>query len=175
MAACSPAANRPWTSSAVSRHSSGRTWACRPGELLLFAFVEQLLRAEAGVGPTVGQQVLHGGFVEVGPLALAVGAVGAAHVGALVGPQAQPTEVVDDAGVVRARGAFEVGVLDAEHHGAAVVPGVQIVVEGGAGTAHVEGARRTGSETYADVGHRRVSLAAPPAPPPARRCPRAAR
>ncbi len=127
--------------------------------MLLLALVEQFLRAEAGIGPPVGEQLLHGGLVEVGPLALPVGTVVAANVGTFVGLQPEPGQIVDDAGVVVARGALEVGVLDAQHQGAAVMAGVEEVVERRAGAAHVQRTRGTGSEAYAYVGHADVSLA----------------
>ena len=61
-------------------------------------------------------------------------------------------------GVVLGGGPLEVGVLDAQHHGALVVPGVEEVVERGAGAAHVQRAGGAGSEAYANVGHGHDSL-----------------
>ncbi len=108
------------------------------GQLLLFQSVELLLRAEAGVRASGGQELLHSRLIQAGTLALAVRSERTAHVRALVGLQAQPFEVAHDAGVVLGGGPLEVGVLDAKHHGAAVVPGEQVVVESGAGTPHVQ-------------------------------------
>ena len=147
------------------------------GELLLLLLIQEFLRAEAAVGQTFGQKLLDGGFVEIGPLALAVGTVGSADIGTFVGPEAEPGQVVDDAGVVLGGRPLEVGVFDAQHHGALVVPGVEEVVERGAGAPHVQRAGGAGGEAYADVGHGVSSLSSfsRPGPRPAPRSPRAFR
>ena len=107
--------------------------------------VELLPGAEAAVGLALGQQALG-----VGPVA---GGVLALEERALVPGEAEPAEPVEDDPGVRLGAALAVGVLDAEHEGAAGVPGVEPVEERGAGAADVEVAGGRRSEADAGWGH----------------------
>src|SRR3989449_4864252 len=68
----------------------------------------------------------------------------------LVPVEAEPAQAVEDDAGVLVRGAFLVGVFDAEQELAARVAGEQPVEEGGAGAADVEVAR--GRRGEADAG-----------------------
>ena len=78
--------------------------------------------------------------------ALAVGAVGAALVGAFVGFEAGPLEGVEDVLFGSGDVAALVGVFDAEDEGAAVAAGIEIVIEDGADAAEVKAAGGAGGE-----------------------------
>jgi len=119
-----------------------------PGQLFLPPFVEQFLGAEAGIGPPVRQQPAHRRLVQPTPLALPVGSVGASHIGTLIGAQPQPGQVAKETGLMRPRRALEVGVFDAEHHGAAVMTGIEEVIESRTGAADMKRSGRTGSEAH---------------------------
>ena len=80
--------------------------------------------------------------VDGGTLGLAVRAVRAADLHALVPIQAEPTQRVEDLVVALLGIAGGVGVLDAEHEGAAGVAGFGPVEQGGADHTHMRGAGR---------------------------------
>ena len=79
--------------------------------LLRLAVGGQLLgRAEAGVGPVLGQQSVDGGRVERPALRLTIRPVGSArrlagHLRSLVPLEAQPVQAVEDVALVGERGA----------------------------------------------------------------------
>src|SRR5574337_423396 len=101
--------------------------------------------AEAAVGLALGQETPGVGLVP--------GEFGALEERALVPGDAEPGEPVEDHLGVGVGGALLVCVLDAEHEGAAGLPGVEPVEEGGAGTADMEIAGGAGSEPDARYGH----------------------
>src|SRR5690606_40567649 len=70
-------------------------------------------------------------------------------VGTLVRIEAEPGHAVEDRLDGLLRGALQVGVLDPQHEGALVVPGIGPGEERGAGPADVEVARRAGGEAGA--------------------------
>src|SRR5262249_3290402 len=94
-------------------------------------------RAHAAVGAPLREQLLDRGVVALPALALAEGP--------LVPVEVEPAQAVEDGGLRLARRALGVGVLDAQHEGAAVPAREGPVEEGGACPAHVQeprGARR---------------------------------
>ena len=107
----------------------------------LAALVDLLLRAVAVVGLAgLVQRARHLG-VRVEPLGLQVGAVGAADLRALVPVETEPAQRVDHRGVALGGVAGEVGVLDAQHQGAAEVTGERPVEQRAADVADVQRAR----------------------------------
>mmetsp|Transcript_7884 Transcript_7884/g.19695 ORF Transcript_7884/g.19695 Transcript_7884/m.19695 type:complete len:603 (-) Transcript_7884:9-1817(-) len=121
---------------------------------LLLHGVQLLVGAEAGVRVAGRHQLVGQLLVDVRALGLAVGAVRAAHVGALVPVQAQPLEVAHHGLLGRARGARSVRVLDAQHELAAVAFGVQVVEQRGARAAHVQVAGGGGRKAHAHLSAR---------------------
>ncbi len=88
-------------------------------------------------------------LVGVGALGLEVGAAGSAHLGALVPIKAHPLQgAQNDLGVLLG-GTLGIGVLDAQHEGAAHGAGEGPVVNGRAGAADVQLARRRRREANA--------------------------
>ena len=88
--------------------------------------------------------------INIAPLALAVGAVGAALVGTLVPVEPEPIQAVEN-DLVRLGGvAFFVGVLDAQDELPAVAAGVEPVEKGRAGAAHMQVAGRRRRESGAN-------------------------
>ncbi len=118
----------------------------------LVALVELLLRAVAVVGPTGLEEPGSHVGVDVVPLGLAVRRERAAHLRPLVPVEPEPPHDLEQGLVGLDRVAGGVGVLDAEHEGAAVVPGERPVEERGAGEADVRRAGRRRAEPHA---HRR--------------------
>ena len=113
-----------------------------------------VLVALVGGGALVHAPQLHQ-FLEIAvvnllALALVVGGVGTALALALVPVQPQPAHACENGlhGVLHM--AFLVGVLDAQHKGAAHLAGKQIVEQGGASPADVQIAGRRGGKTGAD-------------------------
>lgn len=85
--------------------------------------------------------------VERGPLGLAVGAGGAADVGAFVPWQAEPLQRLVDLGLGAGDEAAPIGVFDAQDELASGLAGEQEVVQGGARPADVQSAGGRGSES----------------------------
>ena len=105
------------------------------------------LGAEALVGVTLREELVGCGHVALRTIALAERP--------FVPVEAEPLQGVLDPGDPLFAGARAVGVLDAEHEGAALVPREHPVEERGAHAPHVELARGRGRVTDADLGHRR--------------------
>ena len=119
----------------------------------LAAHLVLLGRAKAGVGAAVGVELGQCLAVGVEALGLQVGAVRAAHLGALVPVKAQPAHGADDEVDVFLGGALGVGVLDAQDELAAGGAGIGPVVDGSAGAADVELARGAGGKADANFSH----------------------
>ena len=112
---------------------------------------ELLGRAEARIRLALVPQALCGVAVELHAVGLAVGAVVAAHLGALVPVESQPAHgAQDDLSVLLGRAGW-VGVIDAQDEGAVVRAGKCPVVDCGASAAHVELAGGGGRKAHAHV------------------------
>ncbi len=117
------------------------------------------------VGLVLPEEPLGGFLVERQPLHLAIRPVRpargqAGHLRSLVPLEAQPVEPVEDVALVLDGRARRVGVLQAQHEGAAHVAGEEEVVERGAGRPDVQRTRRAGGDATAD-GHGAVGLRQP--------------
>ena len=111
------------------------------GALLGVEGLQPLLGAEAVVSLALCHQLLGILLEHPHPLALHIGAHGAADVRALVPQQASlPHGIVNDVHRTFHIAAL-VGILDAEDEGAIVVLGHQVSIQGGAQVAHVHVAR----------------------------------
>jgi hypothetical protein len=88
--------------------------------------------------------------VDFGALGLAVGAIGAADVGAFVPSDAEPTERVEDLLLRGGDEAGTVGVFDAEDEFSATLMSVDVVDEADVGCAYVGVASRRGSDADSD-------------------------
>ena len=138
-----------------------------------FALLLQLcFGAETQIGFAFIHQALGVFPVDVQALGLAIGRIRPAHVRPFVPVQAQPLEVGDELIFEAGLAAFDVGVFDAQHHGAAFLPGEKPVEQRGTRVADVEmpGWRRRKAnrgrerlESPKDVSRprRRAKLAAP--------------
>jgi hypothetical protein len=80
-------------------------------------------------------------LVDVEPLRLAIGRVGAAHVGPFVPRDAQPPQRIEDGGLRLQRGARAVGVFDADDELAAALAREREVEQRDVRRAHVRVAR----------------------------------
>ena len=121
------------------------------GALLGVEGFQTLLGAEAVVGLALCHQLFGVLLEHPHPLALDVGADGAAHIGAFVPQQAGlPQGVVDDVHSTLDVAAL-IGVLDAEDEGAVVVLGHQVGVQCGAQVANMHITRGRGGKSGADL------------------------
>ena len=100
--------------------------------------IELLLGTEAGIGLALVPELLGGLLVQVQALGLCVRAIVAAHLGALVPVQAQPTHGAQNDLRVLVGGTGGVGVVDAQDERAAVCTGKSPVIDSGAGAADVQ-------------------------------------
>src|SRR5579871_1268194 len=91
--------------------------------------------------------------VELQSLRLAIGAEGAANVGAFVVVKAEPAQGSSDALFGALVVARPIGVLDAQYESAAVTPRVGVVEEGGVGRTDMWIARRAGRDAHAWTSH----------------------
>src|SRR5688572_15858212 len=107
-------------------------------ERLLTPALQLLGIAEAAIRVALGEELLRPLRVDREPLALPVGSMRPARVRALVPVEAEPPERLVDRALRLLGGALAVGVLDPEHEHAPVAPGIQVVEEGGAGSANME-------------------------------------
>jgi hypothetical protein len=124
--------------------------------------------AEAAVGGAVGEEDLGVLAVDFGAFGLAVGAVGAADVGAFVPGEAEPAEGVEDHLLGGGDEAGAVGVFDAEDELAAALAGVDVVEQADVGGAYVGVAGGGGSDADpAATGLIVPSSTAPASPEPA--------
>src|SRR5215203_876724 len=84
--------------------------------------------------------------------------------------EAEPFEVFELRPLELGSATLPVSILDTEDQVSVVMPGDEVIEEGGAGCAEVEEPRRAGSEAYPDPAHRRSSRqtawAAMPSPLP---------
>ena len=122
------------------------------GDLLLAYGFELFGGAEAAVGGAVGEQEVAVLAVDFGAFGLAVGAVGAADVGAFVPGEAEPAEGVEDHLLGGGDEAGAVGVFDAEDELAAALARVDVVDQADVGGADVGVAGGAGSDADADGG-----------------------
>ena len=112
--------------------------------------VEFLGGVEGDVGLTGIEELAHVLLVDIATLALTVGTVVATEAYALVELNAEPLEGFDDIVLSAGHEAIGVGILNAEHHVAAVLAGKEIVVEGGAHTTDMKRARRARRKAHAN-------------------------
>ena len=120
--------------------------------------VQLLLRAEAAVGLTGGDQLRAVLRVRGQPLGLEVGRVRSADLRALIPVEPEPLEPIENRLHRLRRGALLIRVFHAQHERAAVAPSVQPVEQGGPGAADVQVTR--GRRSKADAwlhGSRAVS------------------
>jgi hypothetical protein len=116
-------------------------------EIRLAVRVELLRRTEAEIRMAAVQQFIRVGRVEVKPFGLAIRPVQAADVGPLVPVEAEPPQILENAGFRLARRALGVGVLDAENERAVLAVRKQPVEQRRARVAHMEVAGGAGGET----------------------------
>src|SRR5271170_4455469 len=89
-----------------------------------FAFSFQIfLSAETQIRFTFVQQALGLFAIEIEPVGLAIGKVWAADVGTFVPINPQPLQIGDQLIFEASFAAFDIGILDAQDHGAALLPG----------------------------------------------------
>ena len=133
----------------------GRTMLRHRQVTFAFQFV---LRAEAGVSLALAHQPLRMLAIEVEPIALPVGNMRTTDIRSFVPVNAQPLQVFEELRFVAAFTALQVGVLDAQDHGAASLARKEPVIQGGSGIADMQlsGGRR--GETYANFRGRAHSL-----------------
>ena len=110
-------------------------------------------RAEAGIGVAGLLQLLERSCVGVEALRLQVRAVRAADLRALVPVEAEPAHGPDDEVDVFLGGALGVGILDAQDELAAHGAGKRPVVDGSAGTADMQLARRRRGKANTNFRH----------------------
>ena len=100
-----------------------------------FAFLLQLgFGAEAQISFAFTQQALGMFAINFQTVGLAIRSVRAADIGAFVPVQAEPLEIGNELIFKAGFAAFDVGIFDAQHHGAAIVPGEKPVEQ--SGTTH---------------------------------------
>ena len=133
---------------------AGVAWGELGGDLLLADGLELFGGAEAAVGVAVGEEQVGVLAVDFGALGLAVGAVGAADVGAFVPGEAEPAQGVEDHLLGCGDEAGAVGVLDAEDELAVALAGEDEVEQADVGGADVGVAGGGGSDADADGGFR---------------------
>ena len=115
---------------------------------LLALGVELLGRVEGDVGLAGVEQLADVFLVDVAALALAVGPILASERDALVEADAEPSEGLDDVGLGLGHEARGVSVLDAEDEVAPVLAGKQVVEQGSAHTADMQGPRGAGCKAH---------------------------
>ncbi len=123
--------------------------------LLLGAqLVQSLGGAEAAVGRAGCDQVGDLASVNVSALGLAIGAVGAAHVGPFVPGKPYPAQGAQDGRLGLRRGARAIRVFDAQDELPAMALGEHVVEQGDVGGPHVgiAGWRRRNAHAYGHVG-----------------------
>ncbi len=117
------------------------------------AFLLQLfLSTETQVGLALIDQTLGMFAVDIQTFGLAIGNIRAAQIWSFVPVETQPFEIGDELVFVAGFAAFDVRVLDAEHHGPAALPGKKPVEKGSARIANVQLAGGRRSKTNADRG-----------------------
>jgi hypothetical protein len=120
------------------------------GELRFAHRVEFFGGLEGAIGGAVGEQDRGVLAVDLRPLRLTIGAVGAADVGAFVPGEAEPVERVEDLLLGGGDEAGAVGVFDAEDELAATLAGVDEVEQADVGGADVGVAGGRGSDADSD-------------------------
>src|SRR5579863_2756632 len=108
----------------------------------------------------LAQQALGLFAVEFQPVGLAIRRVRSANVWAFVPVEPQPFQVADELIFKTSFAALDIGILDAEHHGAALLPGKEPVEQGRAGIAHVEMPGGRGRKAHTDwkIGAHKMML-----------------
>ena len=120
-------------------------------QLLLAIALQLLLRAEAEIRLALAHQPLGVLAINRQAVALAIGRVLAADVGAFVPVDAHPLQIFEQLAFEARLAALDIGVFNAQHHHAARLPREQPVEQRGAGIADVQLAGGRGSEANADL------------------------
>ena len=116
----------------------------------LALFLQLFFGAETKIGLALGYQALGVLAVNLQTLGLTIGRVRSAQVGPFVPVETQPLEVGDELIFKAGLAAFDVRVLDAQHHGAALFSGEKPVEQGGTRIANMQMPGGRGRKTYAD-------------------------
>ncbi len=112
------------------------------------AFLLQVcFAAKAQISFAFTEQALGVFAINIQTVGLAIRCVRAADIGAFVPVQAQPLEIGNELIFKAGLAAFDVGIFNAQHHGAAVVPGEKPIEQSGAPIADVELSSRRRRET----------------------------
>ena len=140
----------------VGRHSERvahlATSGCVVLEVFLFSTlsVQFLGSIECDVSLVLSQELVYIFFVDFAAFALAVWPLVASVTYAFVKLDAEPFEGFDDILFGTGHEALRVGVLDTEHHLAAVLTGKQVVVQCGANTTDMQWACGAGRKAHSD-------------------------
>ncbi len=113
-------------------------------------FLQIFFAAETKIGLALGDQALGVFAVNLQTLGLTIGRVRSAQVGPFVPVETQPLEVGDELIFKAGLTAFDVRVLDAQHHGAALFSREKPVEQGGTCIANMQMPGGRGRETYTD-------------------------
>src|SRR5947209_3314735 len=113
-------------------------------------FLQVFLGTEAEIRFVFIEQSLGVCAIDLETVGLPVRAVVTADVGSFVPIEAEPFQVGDELGFKAGFTAVNVGVFDAEDHGAALLAGEEPIEESSTGIADVQMAGRGWCETYAD-------------------------
>src|SRR5271157_3348300 len=116
------------------------------------------LRAETEICFALSQQPLGMFAIEIETIALTIRRVRSADIGTFIPIEAEPLQVFDKLSFEAFFAALDVGVLDAQDHGAAPLPGEQPVEKRGAGVADVQMSRGRRSEANANLGNSAHSM-----------------
>ena len=100
--------------------------------------LQVLLRAETEIGLALSQQPFRMLAIEIEAIALTVGSVRPADIGAFIPVESHPLQVFEQLSFEALFAALDVGVLDAQHHHSALLAGEEPVEERGAGVADVQ-------------------------------------
>ncbi len=120
----------------------------RHGRLTLA--LQFFLRAETQVSLSLFYQPLGMLAIDVQPIALTIRRKGATKIGTFLPIDAEPLQVFEKLVFVAGFATLEIGVFDAQDHGALRFAGEQPVIECGAGVAHVQlpSGRRREADAY---------------------------
>src|SRR5579864_1321289 len=97
-----------------------------------------LLRAETEIRLALSQQPLRMFAIDFQPIGLSIGTVCAANIGTFVPIEPQPFQILEQRSLETRFTALNVGVLDAQHHRAALLPRKEPVEQRGTGIADVQ-------------------------------------
>src|SRR5271157_30784 len=96
--------------------------------------------------------------IEIETIALTIWRVRSAHIGTFIPVETEPLQVFEKLAFEAFFAALDVGVLDAQDHGAALLPGEQPVEKRGACVADVQMSRGRRSEANANLGNSAHSM-----------------